>query len=280
METDRKYFFEGLFIIGLSIAVAFFFVWLQSSGRSDDVLYRIHFTDSVSGLAQGDAVKFHGVDIGTVKTIALDAADPRRVQVDVRLRRDAPIKTDTHATLKLKGITGIVFIELDGGAPASPRLAEVTPNGRVPEIVSEKGSLSAIMDTLPKILREVFQHRGPDQEGRERRRGCHRQAQEQSPGRVRIAEGDGPVHGRARDLRRRQAQGGAYAIAPSPCYAARGCAASSWARDCAIGMPTSLSASSRRGRLRRRGGRHRRGRLGQHRAAARARYARARCRPR
>ena len=56
METDRHYFIEGLFIIGLSIAAAFFFVWLQTSGHRDDVLYRIHFNESVSGLELGDPV--------------------------------------------------------------------------------------------------------------------------------------------------------------------------------------------------------------------------------
>ena len=41
METDRRYFIEGLFIIGLSIAAAFFFVWLGSSGHRDDVLRHV-----------------------------------------------------------------------------------------------------------------------------------------------------------------------------------------------------------------------------------------------
>lgn len=152
METDRHYFIEGLFIIGFSIAAAFFFVWLQSSGQRDDVLYRIHFSESVSGLALGDPVKFHGVDVGTVKAMALDAADPRRVQVDVKLRKDAPIKTDTKASLKLKGITGVVFIELNGGAPNAQPLAAVTPEGQIPEIASEKSSLTTALDQLPRIL--------------------------------------------------------------------------------------------------------------------------------
>src|SRR5256714_4930595 len=114
METDRRYFIEGLFIIGLSIAAAFAFVWLQSVGHRDDVLYRIHFTESVSGLALGDPVKFRGVDVGTVKTMAIDPDDPRKVQVEVKLRKEAPVKTDTKASLKLKGITGVVFVELNG----------------------------------------------------------------------------------------------------------------------------------------------------------------------
>ena len=152
METDKHYFVEGLFIIGIAIAAAFFSVWLVSSGHRDDVIYRIHFTESVSGLALGDPVKFHGVDVGTVKTMTLDADDPRKVQVDVRLRKEAPVKTDTRASLKLKGITGVVFIELNGGAPSAQTLVAATPEGRIPEIASEKSSLTAVVDQLPKVI--------------------------------------------------------------------------------------------------------------------------------
>jgi phospholipid/cholesterol/gamma-HCH transport system substrate-binding protein len=152
METDRHYFVEGLFIIGLAVAAAVFLVWLQNTGQRDDVLYRIHFDESVSGLALGDPVRFHGVDVGTVKVIGLDATDPRKVQVDVRLRKNAPIKTDTKATLKLKGITGVVFIELSGGAPNAKPLVSVTPEGQIPEIASEKSPLTTVLDELPRIL--------------------------------------------------------------------------------------------------------------------------------
>jgi phospholipid/cholesterol/gamma-HCH transport system substrate-binding protein len=152
METDKHYFIEGLFIIGLAVAAAFFSVWLVSSGHRDDVIYRIHFVESVSGMALGDPVKFHGVDVGTVKAMALDSADSRRVQVDVRLRKEAPVKTDTKASLKLKGITGVVYVELNGGAPNAQSLLAVTPEGQIPEIASEKSSLTTVMDQLPKVI--------------------------------------------------------------------------------------------------------------------------------
>ena len=152
METDKHYFLEGLFIIGLSVAAAVFFLWLANPGHRDDVIYRIHFAESVSGLALGDPVKFRGVDVGKVKTMGIDPADPRRVQVDVRLRKEAPVKTDTKASLKLKGITGVVFIELNGGAPNAQTLVAVTPEGRIPEIASEKSSLTTVMDQLPKVI--------------------------------------------------------------------------------------------------------------------------------
>lgn len=152
METDKRYFIEGLFIIGIAIAAAFFSVWLVSTGQRDDVIYRIRFIESVSGLALGDPVKFHGVDVGMVKSMALDPADPRRVEVDVRLRKEAPVKTDTKASLKLKGITGGVFIELNGGAPNAQTLVAATPEGQIPEIAAEKSSLATVMDQLPKVI--------------------------------------------------------------------------------------------------------------------------------
>ena len=152
METDKHYFFEGLFIIVFSVAAAFFAVWLGSTGRHDDVVYRIHFPDSVSGLAVGDPVKFRGVDVGTVKSMNIDPDNSRLVLVEVRLRKETPVKTDTRASLAMKGITGVVFIELNGGDPAAKTLLAVTPQDKVPEIPSEKTGLKAMLDELPKLV--------------------------------------------------------------------------------------------------------------------------------
>jgi phospholipid/cholesterol/gamma-HCH transport system substrate-binding protein len=116
------------------------------------VLYRIHFPDSVSGLAVGDPVKYRGVDVGTVKTMIIDPDNSRLVRVDVRLRKETPVKTDTRASLALKGITGVVFIELNGGDPAAQTLLAATPPDKIPEIPSEKTGLKAMLDELPKLV--------------------------------------------------------------------------------------------------------------------------------
>jgi phospholipid/cholesterol/gamma-HCH transport system substrate-binding protein len=152
METDRHYFFEGLFIIGFTIAAAVVAVWLGSAGRHDDVLYRIRFAESVSGLAAGDAVQYRGIDVGTVKSMVIDPEDSRLVLAEVRLRKATPVKTDTRASLTMKGVTGVVFIELNGGDPAAKTLLEVTPQDKVPEIPSEKSALKAMIDSLPTVV--------------------------------------------------------------------------------------------------------------------------------
>jgi phospholipid/cholesterol/gamma-HCH transport system substrate-binding protein len=154
MESDRHYFIEGVFVIVFSVAIAFLFVWLAKTGNKDDVLYRVRFAESVSGLSLGDPVKFLGVDIGTVKTMKIDPLDPNKVQVDISLRKDAPVKTDTRATLKLKGITGVFFIELSGGSAKAQTLVASTPQGQVPEIPAVKSSLNTLMDEMPKVMKK------------------------------------------------------------------------------------------------------------------------------
>jgi len=157
MESDKHYFIEGLFIIGLMVAAALFFVWLSGSHQRGDVLYRIHFADSVSGMSLGDPVKYHGVDVGEVNALTIDPADPRQVQVDIKLHKEAPVKTDTRASLKPKGITGVVYVELSGGSPQAQPLLAATPAGRVPEIPSDKAvSLSSIMEQLPRVIEKFL----------------------------------------------------------------------------------------------------------------------------
>jgi phospholipid/cholesterol/gamma-HCH transport system substrate-binding protein len=154
MESDKHYLLEGIFVIVLAVAAAATFVWLSKSGHRDDVLYRITFNESVSGLKPGEPVKFHGVDVGVTKALSLDPQDARRVVVDITLNKGTPVKTDTHAQLKLKGITGLVYVELTGGGPESQLLAQATPSGQVPEIPSEKSQLANVLDQLPKMLEQ------------------------------------------------------------------------------------------------------------------------------
>ena len=152
MESDKRYFIEGLFVIGFSIALAFFFLWLARSGNKDDVLYRVHFSESVSGLSLGDPVKYLGVNVGMVSSMTIKPDDPSQVQVDLKLRKDAPVKTDTKATLQFKGITGTFFVELSGSSADAKDLVAATPKGQVPEIPAVKSTLSTLMEQLPKVI--------------------------------------------------------------------------------------------------------------------------------
>lgn len=154
METDRNYFVVGLFVLALMGAGACFTLWLTSTERGDYQRYRIHYAESVSGLNIESAVKFRGVDVGSVEEISLDPKNSTLVRVDIRVREGTPVKTDTTATLKLYGITGDVFVELSGGSDNAQEL--VAADGQeLPEIKAEPSSINAVLNRLPEITEKT-----------------------------------------------------------------------------------------------------------------------------
>ena len=165
METDRHYFIEGLFIIGFRLPRRF-----SSSGCRARAIATTCSTASIStspSAGSRSAIRSSSAASTSERSRPWRStpADPRKVQVDVKLRKEAPVKTDTRASLKLKGITGVVFIELNGGAPerAEPGCRDARrpdPGNRV-----GKSSLTTVIGPAAEGHRKILRHRGADQEG-------------------------------------------------------------------------------------------------------------------
>ncbi len=153
METDKNYFLVGLFVITMILTGIGFTIWLTSAGKGDYNHYRIRFAESVSGLNNESAVKFRGVDIGNVEKISIDPKNSKLIQVNIRVLKSTPIKTDTTATLKLYGITGEVYIELSGGSHDTPELKAI--GNELPEIQAKPSSIDAILNGLPILLEKA-----------------------------------------------------------------------------------------------------------------------------
>lgn len=151
METDKNYFTVGLFVIALIAAGVGFTLWLASPNRGEHNFYRIRFAESVGGLKEESSVKFRGVDVGTVKQIIIDPGDPKLIRVDIRVAKEVPVKADTTATLKLRGISGEIYVELSGGSENAPLL--LSPDEKKPaELKAEPSSINAIMNGVPRLL--------------------------------------------------------------------------------------------------------------------------------
>ena len=95
---------------------------------------------SAQDLKVGDRVKMAGVEVGRVENIAL--AD-NKVKVAMKVRADAPVKTDSTATIKFTGLMGQNFVSLDFGSPGAPR---ATDNAILATV--EQPDLSAVMARL------------------------------------------------------------------------------------------------------------------------------------
>ncbi len=138
----------GAFVLvfgGALIAVA---LWLASGGATSRPvdLYLAIVDESVAGLNVNAPVKFNGVDVGQVRSIRLDPANPKRVRLMFAIERGTPIQADTEAVLKSQGLTGIAYVELaDTGTGSLP------PRAVPPEIypqIRTKASLSATLENV------------------------------------------------------------------------------------------------------------------------------------
>jgi phospholipid/cholesterol/gamma-HCH transport system substrate-binding protein len=94
--------------------------------------YTVVFDSSVYGLESGADVYLNGVRVGSVKGVHIDQHDFRRVRVTIEVDGGTPVRADTKAFLQVAGITGLKVIDLRGGTPDAPQLAEnaVIPVGQ------------------------------------------------------------------------------------------------------------------------------------------------------
>ncbi len=143
-----NYTVVGAFVLGLGALLIAGVLWLASGGavRAKADLYLAMVDESVAGLNLNAPVKYNGVDVGKVRAIQLDPANPQRVRLLFAIERGTPIKVDTVAVLKTQGLTGIAYVELTGGAlHSAPLLA--TGNDSYP-VISTKPSLSARLENV------------------------------------------------------------------------------------------------------------------------------------
>ena len=140
----------GLFVIlaGLMIVLA---VLLIAGIRlnAPRQRYLVRFEESVSGLDTGAAVKYRGVDIGNVTAIRIPKDDLSKVEVEISIGTEIPIKVDTKATLNSLGITGVKFVELMAGSKDAPTLP---PGSMIQSELSFFGSLSGTAQTAAEKL--------------------------------------------------------------------------------------------------------------------------------
>jgi phospholipid/cholesterol/gamma-HCH transport system substrate-binding protein len=108
----------GAFVLALGSMMVALALWLAAGGalQKNHEIYLAWSDESVSGLNVDAPVKLNGVDVGHVRSIVLDPANPKRVRLLFAIERGTPIRSDTVAMLRTQGLTGIAYVELSGGS--------------------------------------------------------------------------------------------------------------------------------------------------------------------
>jgi len=103
--------------------------------------------NTVQELQKGDPVRMAGVEIGRVENIKLVE---NKVEVTIKVSKDAEIKTDSKATVKFTGLMGQNFVSISFGAPTAPKISD----GAELE-TTEQADLSSIMTKLDNVATGV-----------------------------------------------------------------------------------------------------------------------------
>ena len=143
----------GLFMAGgITIGVVAI-IWLGMSKFFDKgSYYSIFFDESVQGLNVDAPVKYRGVAIGRVDTIRV-AADSRLIEVVIKIESDLGAQQDMAAQLKVVGITGNMFIELDRvEAEAQSRSPMLNFPTEYPVLASRPSDIKEILHDIDDIV--------------------------------------------------------------------------------------------------------------------------------
>ncbi len=156
METKVNYSIVGAFVLVLGAALIAGALWLASGGTLQKKydLYLAILDESVAGLNLNAPVKYNGVDVGKVRDIRLDPANPERVRLVFAIERGTPIKIDTVAVLKTQGLTGIAYVELSGGARDAPPLLAISPE-EFPVILTKPSLSARLENVLTNVLAKL-----------------------------------------------------------------------------------------------------------------------------
>lgn len=165
MESKVNYFAVGLFVVVLTALFVIAVIWFTAAQHKKHDIYLVYMKEAATGLSLDAPVKFNGVDVGTVKDIRLNYANPQEVCLVLSIVRGTPINQSTTATLMVQGITGLTYVGLSAGAIAAPPIV-IRPNERYP-VITYKPSLlvqlnSVLLDvadsmkSMRKTLKSLF----------------------------------------------------------------------------------------------------------------------------
>jgi phospholipid/cholesterol/gamma-HCH transport system substrate-binding protein len=154
MDRDTNYVAVGAFVLlVIAMAVAFVLWYTKREDKRDYHRYEIYFAGSVSGLSQGGPVRYLGVDVGRVVRIGLDPTKKDQVMVIADIDATAPIDGRTLASLKLQGVTGLLFVDLERGR--EPAALELATGHQFPVIRSVPSDFDVLLSSLPGLATQA-----------------------------------------------------------------------------------------------------------------------------
>lgn len=121
MENRSHALMAGIFTLVLLAAATLTAIWI---GRDRTQLqpYEIISATAVTGLNPQSAVRYQGVPVGRVQSLALNPDKPGQVRIRIGVAPNTPITESTWAELGVQGVTGMANVDLRDDGTSLKRL--------------------------------------------------------------------------------------------------------------------------------------------------------------
>lgn len=145
----------GAFLVaGVGFAVGAL-IWIGAlTPFSHPQAYAAYFGSSVDALRKGDAVRYKGLEVGSVSAIRL-AEDRRSICVEMAIHQDFEVRNDLVAEIGQVGLSGAEFVSLQQLASVPADAPPRVPGCRLPAIVGRDGSFQRLQARLESLLAKL-----------------------------------------------------------------------------------------------------------------------------
>ena len=166
MENKAHALVAGTFVLIVSALLVTLAVWLTRD-TGVQVPYEVSSHEAVNGLQPQATVRFKGVNVGKVESIAFDPQVQGNVLLRIKVDEATPLTRSSFATLGFQGVTGIAYLQLDDSgeskAPLSINANQVARIPMRPSLVSQitdKGT--QLLTQFDQISQRLNQLVAPD----------------------------------------------------------------------------------------------------------------------
>jgi len=159
MEKTRERTLVGLFVLVAGGLLLGTMVVISGGLVGPTVAHRTYFKFA-GGVQPGAPVRYGGMIVGKVQRVLVDPGDSTRIEIDIAVSRDAPIKTDSVAKITTLGPLTENYIEISTGtrqagpAPADSVLTSEEAFG-LPQLGD---AVQAMLPDLHKALDKLDQN--------------------------------------------------------------------------------------------------------------------------
>jgi phospholipid/cholesterol/gamma-HCH transport system substrate-binding protein len=156
MSSQRTKFIVGLFLTGGIALMVVAVIWLGTTRYLAKGRYYVtYFNESVQGLDKDSPVKYRGVPIGRVVEISV-APDSKLIKVVLKIESGQTLGPEMVAQLKVVGITGAMFVELDQKKEGEPdRSPKLTFPSEYPIVASKPSDIEQLLRGVDEIIKNM-----------------------------------------------------------------------------------------------------------------------------